>query len=247
MKRILLLFPVCLLIAALTYDLHRWRLYQAYRSFQQGDLRGAHAVWSRLAQAPWDRGEATFNRGVALCRMGNYSAAIGAFRQASTAGDRPLRAAALYNLGTGRLQSAERESGAQAERHLREAVRSLEQATALNPFDAAAAHNLRLARRRLEALAVKKTHEKTVPPQERRIRGPEREGEPRGKINWSASAGTRSGADTDLDREGAKRRATPMEMNRALRLLDEARGRETLRSLVPVSERGGGAPQEKEW
>ena len=253
MKRLLLSVLLGALLTAVLYDYPGWRMRQAYRKFLSGNFAGAVADWSFLQRLPVRRSEALFNRGVAACRMGNYSAALSVFRSASSSDDQRLRGKALYNLGTTLLRMVPEQgvaSGAADERHLREAVKSLQDASSLDPSADDAAVNLNIARVRLSAI-LKGTEQRAtgdVPqPQQRQGTsgvGEKKQGEPKAPGKGAA----KSGQATDRDQEEAKRRRLAMDRNEALRMLDEARGREALRSATPAFDQGGGlTPPEKDW
>ena len=129
-KRLFLLLFIVALAAALFLDIRLWRSADA-------DSRQA------------------YNRGISRYRQGDLVAALGDFQAASASRGDVTRQAALYNLGTTHLQLAAAPGGAVrpgAAEHLRAAVRSLDAATALDPADADAVHNLAIARERLAAL-----------------------------------------------------------------------------------------------
>lgn len=249
---VFLLLFLCAVIA-LRHDLSQWRMIKADSEFHKGNLRAAHTAWSSAVIKPSARPLAFHNRGVARYRLGELDAAVADFRVATESGDPDLRQRSLYNLGT-TLLIMEREQKStdrrKAEQLLAEAVRRLGEAVALRPADTAAGHNKTVAQARLTALAGKsrsgrpgaepgqhpsdKAKQSAVTPEQ-----PERAG----------AKQTRPGAATELDSTAGHRRAAPpVSAEQAMRMLDDVRGREALRSDVAAGNRREKlTPPEKEW
>lgn len=228
--------------AALLHDFPKWLAVEGAGMFESGKVAGALSAWSRLETRPGWAATAQFNKGAALCRIGNYSSAVAEFRKAASAGDGKVRAVALYNLGTARIIMASRPgtASAAAERQLRYAVQSLQQCVALASGDEAAAANLKLAQRRLDQLAREKGRGERQQRPETPSRKPERGGEPE-------RGAAKPGRATDRDQQGAKRRDA-VDRDEALRMLDEARGRESLRSARAALTSGTGERAiDKDW
>lgn len=245
---LLLLFFVCAVVA-LRHDLSKWRLTRADRSFHKGDLRAAQAVWSSAAIKPATRQLALLNRGVARYRLGELTAASADFRAAALSGDSNLRQQALYNLGTTLLvmeRELKTEDRKEAERLLSEAMRQLQASVALHPADTDAGHNAAVAQSRLAALIGGASAKRpTQQPQDKRVQGaatPKQTGQ-------SGSEAGKPGASTDRDTLGVQRRAVPaLSPEQAMRMLDDVRGRESLRSGVAARNRQEKlTPPEKDW
>ncbi len=245
----LLLLPLVCAVSAIRYDLSQWQLARADRALRNNDLRGAIASWSSAAGNRSSRHLALLNRGVARYRLGELVAASTDFRAATAAGDPTVRQLALYNLGTTLLAMEQKNIAADregAERILTEAVRQLQAAVDLNPADSDAGHNKALADARLTALASGRPGAApTQKPHDMARHGTAASKQP-------GRAGTKTGkagAATDLDTPAGQRRAAPaLTPEQALRMLDEARGREVLRSAVTAGSRHEKpAPPEKDW
>jgi len=249
MKRLLVLIAIIALLAAAIRDLRQWRLQQAERLFTRGDPSGAIAAWSAAAKLPGDNSVTSFNRGTAYCKMGRYSAALGDFTAAAAAEDQKLRQLALYNLGTAQLHSgAAAADGAAAQRHLSGAVQSLTAALSIAPTDADTLHNLAFARTRLAAILQRAAQNGNASQSATSSRQPDStDREKRGKPEENIE-GRNPGKATEADLEGAKRRSHRLDQKEALRMLDEARGKEALRSAV-AAEKGNGrlSPPERDW
>jgi hypothetical protein len=245
----LMLLPLVCAVAAVRYDLSRWELARAYRAFRNNDLRGAVTSWSSVANSPQSRHLALLNRGVARYRLGELVAASADFRTATAAGDPTVRQPALYNLGTTLLVMEQKQTATdreKSERILTEAVRQLQAAVDLNPTDSDAGHNKALADARLTALASGRPGAApTQKPHDMARQGTAASRQP-------GPAGTKTGkagAATDLDTPAGQKRAAPaLTPEQALRMLDDARGREALRSAVTVRSRHDRlTPPEKDW
>jgi tetratricopeptide (TPR) repeat protein len=243
----LLLF-VCA-AGALCFDLLQWRLTRAERAFHGGDLRGAFLLWSSVSGNPSLRQLALLNRGVTRYRLGELVAASDDFRSATSSTDPVIRQPALYNLGTTLLvmeRGQKIKDQKEAERLLDEALRQLQEAARSNPADVAAAHNKAVAQARLTALSSLRP--KVPPPQPRQEQ--KEQGAVMMKQPMQAGTGVgKLGAATDRDSPAGRRRSAPeLSHGQALRLLDDARGREVLRSAEAVGNRLEKlAPPEKDW
>jgi tetratricopeptide (TPR) repeat protein len=240
--------PLLLFVCAagsLRFDLLQWRLTRAERAFHDGDLRGAISLWSSVSGNPSLRQLAFLNRGVTRYRLGELVAASADFRTATLSADPVIRQLALYNLGTSLLVQKITDQK-EAEQLLVEALRQLQEAVRLNPADVAAAHNKAAAQARLAALSALRP--KVTPPrpqQEQREQGAVM---PKQPMQAGTEAG-KPGTATDRDNPAGRRRSAPaLTHEQALRLLDDARGREVLRSSEAVGNRLEKlAPPEKDW
>jgi tetratricopeptide (TPR) repeat protein len=226
-KRLFLLLFIVALAAALFLDIRLWRSADA-------DARQA------------------YNRGISRYRQGDLVAALGDFQAAAVAKGQVARQAALYNLGTTRLQLAAPAGGAvkpESAEHLRAAVRCLDEAADLDPVDADAVHNLAIARERLAALQATATSPPTKATASGVPGAEQRQADTGRPPPASPAAGAaRPGAATALDGEGTRRRAETLPRDQALRMLDEGRGRELLPStLVAAGSAAGVTPPEKDW
>lgn len=255
MNRFLLAVLVCgVLAAAILYDYPNWLARRADRMFTTGNLTAALVDWSSLGRLPGRKETALFNSGVAAYRMGNYSAAAAFFQAGSATGDSRLRGKALYNLGTTRIRlaAALRTGGGAvvAERQLKNAVRELQASLELDRSDDAALRNLQVARARL-AMSLKQKGTKNIAQTQgaRAQRNPtDTGGEKRNDPKEPGKDVAKPGKATDMDREGGKKRRAPLDRNQALRMLDEARGREALRSATTSPGNGKNpSPPEKDW
>lgn len=248
-NNVFLLLILACAVVALHHDLSQWRLTKAERAFHQGDLRAAQTGWSSASINPTTRQRALLNRGVARYRLGELTAASADFRSAAAAGDPHLRRQALYNLGTTLLvmeRGCKTEDQKEAQRLLSEAVRQLQAALALLPTDSDAVHNAALARSRLAALHGGTSSKRSAQqPQEKREQGAATPKEP----GQAGSEAGKRGDATNRDTPGGRRRAiTALSPEQALRMLDDVRGREALRSGVAAGNRHEKlGPTEKDW
>lgn len=249
MKHFLTVLLLAALGAAVFYDGTQWRMRRAERFFTAGDYPAALSIWSSLARSPLKGEPALYNSGAAAYRMGSYSAAAGYFRAASETDDRNLRWMALYNLGTTGIRLAEQGNGA-AERHLEAAVTHLERALSLQPGEGSVLANLQSARMRLAAIRRGTEGKKGDASRDgtAQQRAPEAGAGKRTGQGEPTKDGAHQGRATDMDSEGAGKRPAAMDRNQAFRMLDEARGRESLRSATPSSSEGKRlSPPEKDW
>jgi tetratricopeptide (TPR) repeat protein len=236
-------------LVALRTDLARWQVAQGDRLYRSGDHRGAIEAWSSSLITPSIREEALIGRGAARYRLGELAKALVDFKAAAASPDAALRQEALYNLGTTSLIMTQAEKSIQQdnrEKLLSEAVRHLQAATELNPSDAAAIHNREVARARLSALQKRETGAAA----KRQV--PEKTTEVTESLKKPGEAGTnkgKPGTATELDNSAGRRRAIPaMSTDQALRMLDDARGREALRSDVAAgNSQEKLSPPEKDW
>jgi len=251
MKRFLAVMLLAALAAALFYDGTQWRMRRAERIFTAGDYPAALSIWSSLARSPLTGDEALFNGGAAAYRMGNYSAASGYFRAASETNDRNIRWMALYNLGTTGIRLADQgTANGAAERHLVAAVTHLERALSLHPGEESVLGNLQAARLRLAAIRRGTEGKKGDAPRSANAqpRAPEADPGKRTGQREPARDGAHPGRATGMDSEGTRKQPAAMDRNQALRMLDEARGRESLRSATPSSSVGKSlSPPERDW
>lgn len=249
MKRLPVVMLLAALAAAVFFDGTQWRMRRAERLFTAGDYPAALSIWSSLVRSPLTGDEALSNSGAAAYRMGNYSAAAGYFRAASETDDRNLRWMAFYNLGTTGIRLAEQRNGA-AERHLEAAVTHLERALSLHSGEGSVMANLQSARIRLAAIRRGTEGKKGDASRDATAqqRAPKAGAGKRVGKREPARDGTHQGRATDMDSEGAGKRPAAMDRNQAFRMLDDARGRESLRSATPSSSDGTSlSPPEKDW
>jgi tetratricopeptide (TPR) repeat protein len=248
--RVLVLLVIGMGLFVMREDMARWQLGQAHRAFSRGDLRGALAGWSSATRTASVRRTALYNRGVARYRLGDLAGAGNDFRLAAASETAALRQQAHYNLGTTLLameRAGGNAGGSAAQQQLTEAVRHLQTATALDPKDAAARHNLTLAQARLSILtAGAKSKQRADGSAGQQPQGAGR-GEP--QLQSPGTATEKGGKATDADTAAAKRRRAPsLSQEQVLRMLDDVRGREVLRSAVAADKHQGTAkPPEKDW
>ena len=249
---IMLLFLVCAVIA-LRHDLSQWQMFKADQEFHKGNLRAACIAWSSATIIPSARWLALHNRGVCRYRLGETTAAAADFRAAAESGDSDLRQQSLYNLGTTLLimeqeqKSTDRRKGEQL---LAEAVRRLGEAMTLRPTDTAAGHNKIVAQARLMALAgkIRSGRPGAAPEQQPSDKAKQSAVTPK-QPEQAGAKQARPGAATELDSAtGHRRVAPPVSAEQAMRMLDDLRGREALRSAVAAGNRLEKlTPPEKDW
>jgi tetratricopeptide (TPR) repeat protein len=244
---LLLLLFVCAVVA-LRYDLSRWQLTRGDRAFHDGDLRAAFAIWSSASRSSSSRQLALINRGVARYRLGETAAARDDFREAAASDAPDIRRQALYNLGTTLLVIERQQKSTdlqQTKRLLAEALRHLQAAVELNPADTNAVHNKVVAQARLAAVTGRE------PPTSSPRQSPDKARRGSDASKQAGQPGTNAGkpgAATERDSAGQRRTAPSLSHEQALRVLDEARGRETLRSAVSAGNRQEKlTPPEKNW
>ena len=245
---LLLIFGACLF--TLRADLSQWRFAKADFLYRKGDLRGAVTSWSSFAIVPSSRPQANFNRGVARYRFGELTEASTDFKMAAQSDDPILRQQALYNLGTTLLVMDRAVEGSGAKERLSEVVRHLQAAVDLNPADVDAVHNRSVSQARLAALlaSTESGRQKTELSRDQQ----EKAAQSADASKKPGEAGTKAGkpgAATELDSTTGRRRTAPaISKEKALRMLDDARGREALRSFVVAGSRQEKlTPPEKDW
>ena len=254
---ILLTFLILLCFSAL-YDLKHWKQQQGERLLVAGDPRGALAVWSGATLLNGDSSGRAFNQGIARYRLGELDKAASEFQAALATSDMKLRQSALYNLGTTQLQLAkvkQERDRLMAARHTAEAIRWLREARTLDPDDADVQQNEAIARILLATLdaSVKMPREKAKNPDGKHEVSKQAAGAGNGKksekVAGKQQGDGKPGQATDQDNGAGKRRSlADMSRTDALRFLDDARGREMLRSSVAAdSKLGKSAPPEKDW
>jgi len=248
--RVLLLLTAGAALLALRLDLSRWQITRGERLFRSGDLNGAIEAWSSALILPSTRPQALIGRGAAHFRRGELATATSDFKTAAASGDADLRQQALYNLGTTLLVREQAERSTKQDDHKRllaEAVSSLQTATALNPSDAAAKHNRDFAQARLTALP--KGEPGAAAPKRQSPEKTQEMTDPRKKPEQADTKNGRPGTATELDSSAGRRRAAPaMTSEQAIRMLDDARGREALRSAVAAGNRQEKlSPPVKDW
>jgi hypothetical protein len=246
----LLTYSLCLLLLALAlrFDLIAWHLHNGYNAFQQGDINSALIAW----EAVGDRPEALYNRAVAHARSGESEKAARLFAQAAAGDASTIRQRALYNHGTLLLQQGKAVLPADAEK-ARQAFASaetqLQGALKLDPRDSDATHNRVVAHDSLvqvNALIAAKRGEKKRLPEKGAAEQAKKEVQ-KGKQTEKPG---KAGAETDSGEAKGKTRATPgMTKGDAERLLNDARGREALRSATAArTKQGVEMPKpEKDW
>ena len=128
-------------------------------AYRDGDFAAAAEVYGAAAEERPDEPSLLYNAGISAYRQGDYAAAHSRLQQAVNHASRPeLTAAGHLALGNTRLLEAEQllqqDPGAApaAMRSLESGIASFERALQVTPDYAAAAHNLELARVRLDAL-----------------------------------------------------------------------------------------------
>ena len=250
---VLIYFVLLLVLGiAVTYDLGRWRQEEGDRLFHTDDLQRAIARWTSNSPFFADVPRLAFNRGVARYRSGESAKAAEEFRRAAKVTDAALRHEALYNLGTLLLKQGSEANASDrsaARQQLAEALTHLQAAAALDPSDADARHNLAIAQAGLAALDPGRPAGMKNPPS---LPTPEAEkkGDAAAKTPGQQGKGAgKPGEATDKDSpEGKRRRSPEISRENALRMLDDARGREALRSEVAADRRHGQltAP-DKDW
>lgn len=250
---VLLLFLILLCLSGL-YDLGQWKRLQGERLLAAGEHRRALAAFSGTALLDNDSPRSAFNRGVARYRLGELDQAALEFQAALATSDRKLSQTALYNLGTTRLQQSniqQERDRSLAGRHGAEAARLLGEARSLDKDDVDVQHNEAVARMLLATLAAADKKTGTMKKNEgashqESMGGKNEKGE---KAASKQQATAKLGQATDAaGNEGKHRRVTAMKRTDALRVLDDARGREMLRSTIAAdSKHGRNDPPEKDW
>ncbi|MBT0665830.1 hypothetical protein KI809_16085 [Geobacter pelophilus] len=243
-KICLVLVAIALIAAAVRFDLLQYKNSRAYASFRQGDLNGALADWSLLR----DNKEAAYNRGVAFFRKGELEKAATEFKIAAASAKHAVRQKSLYNLGTVMLKSGISTSDQNtAKQRLETATVALQDALRLDAGDIDARHNEAIASSSLAAInrqislkqQGEKTHQETPQAkQQDKAKKGEQSNQP-GKPSEETAEG---------DAKGKSRQARPMSKDDANRLLNDARGRETLRSATAAGSKPSNmAPPDKDW
>jgi hypothetical protein len=244
---IVVIYGICLLLlmVAINYDLSSWRLQTGYAAFQRGDPDGAFSAWSSAG----NQQEAVYNRAVIQARKGRGDRAVPLFIRSAAGTDPAIRQRSLYNHGTLLLQQGMGVMAADQEKareSLSLADKQLNVALTLDPRDGDAQHNAVVAHDSLaqvNALIAAKRGDKKKAPEK-----PEtaKNGAEKGKQTDKPG---KAGAETDSGEGKGKARSAP-ELSRSdtERLLNDARGRETLRSATAVRTKTGAvSPPEKDW
>ena len=148
-------------------------------AYREGDYAAAAEVYGAAADERPEEPALLYNAGISAYRQGDYAAAHSRLQQAVTHAARPdLTAAGHLALGNTRMLEAEQllqqDPGAApaAVQSLERGIASFERALQVAPGYAAAAHNLELARLRLDAL-----RRQQPPPQQQEAGGQEQEQE----------------------------------------------------------------------
>ena len=273
MRRLVPVLTALLLLALLAplmrHDVALWDWRRGKERLQAGDHSAALSFLSRAASRSPRSLPIAFDTGVACYRLGELQRASGLFRAASRSDDPLLKAAALYNLGNCAFRMAEKAAAADREgarRQFREAGRQYRLALAVASDAADARHNLDLVRSRLARLAESAASDARRAPSKRAEANAAQSAAPGAKPGREPRTGSegrqgegmeggqdappRPGSDgTDGKGQGAKG-GPVLTRDQALRLLSEARGRETLSALPPGRIRGEGgrsAAPEKDW
>lgn len=239
------LVALLLLILAVRFDLTAWRLQSGYTAFQRGDLDGAFSAWSSAG----NQQEAVYNRAVVLARKRQGERAAQLFVQTAASTDPDIRQRSLYNHGTLLLQQGMGTVAADQEKARESFVladKQLNAAVTLDPLDSDAQYNAVVVRdslAKVNALISAKREDKKKAPEK-----PEtaKNGAERGKQTDKPG---KAGAETDSGEGKGKARPAP-ELSRsdAERLLNDARGRETLRSATAARKKPDAvSPPEKDW
>ncbi len=243
-------FALLLLILSVRYDLSSWQVQSGYKAFQRGDLDCAFSVWSSAG----NRQEAVYNRAVVKARNGQGDKAALLFSHSAAGNDPAIRQSSLYNHGTLLLQQGRTVLAADQEKARQffvAAETQLKAAALIDLRDSDAEHNAIVARDSLaqvNALIASRREEKKKAP----AKGAPEKSE---MARNSAEKGKQTdkpgkvGAETDSGEGKGKARSAP-EMSRgdAERLLNDARGRETLRSATAAGSKPSAvSPPEKDW
>ncbi|MFZ4855165.1 MAG: hypothetical protein ACOYL3_02110 [Desulfuromonadaceae bacterium] len=253
MRRISVLLTVVavlLLILAAKSDLTAWRLGRGYDAYRRGDMDGAFAAWSSAG----NQQEAVYNRAVIQARKGHGEKAAQLFTLSAAGNDPVIQQHSLYNNGTLLLQQGRGAMAADQEKArqvLTAAEAQLNAALKLEPRDSDAQHNAVVARGSLaevNALIASKKGEKKKPSEQGTPEKNEtaKNGAERGKQTDKPG---KAGAETNISEGKGKSRSAPeMSKSDAERLLNDARGRETLRSATAARTKAGAvSPPEKDW
>ena len=239
-----------LLILAVGFDVAVWQFGRGYNAYQRGDLDGAFSAWSSAG----NQQEALYNRAVIHARKGQREKAAQLFTLSAAGSDPVIQQHSLYNNGTLLLQqgrgamAADQEKARQA---LTAAEAQFNAALKFDPRDSDAQHNAVVARDSLaevNALIASKKGDKKRPSEQQEPEKAEmaKNGAEKGKQTDTSG---KAGAETDSGEGKGKSRSAP-EMSRgdAERLLNDARGRETLRSATAARTKVGAvSPPEKDW
>ena len=246
-SQIMLLFACMpLIIIAIRHDLSAWRFKNGYTLFKHGDMNGALSSWSLIS----GNKRAAYNRGVAHLRKGDVDNASREFKDASESSDPHLRQRSLYNMGTVMLQSATKLAANDRDKSrndLETIVAVLQTASRLDPNDADARHNDTIASNYLAELnkrmLSRQKKEKGSAEQSRKDKAEQTEGMKQGEQAKKFGKASDKG-----EGKGNSRPAPRMTHEDANRLLNEARGRELLRSSVAAkSSPASASPTEKDW
>ena len=142
-------------------------------AYRDGNFAAAADVYGAAAEERPEQPALLYNAGISAYRQGDYAAAHSRLQQAVNHASRPdMTAAGHLALGNTRLLEAEQllqqDPGAApaAMRSLESGIASFERALQVSPDYAAAAHNLELARVRLDAL-----RQQQPPPQQQQSGG----------------------------------------------------------------------------
>jgi hypothetical protein len=213
-------------------------------------LDGAFSAWSSAG----NRQEAVYNRAVVQARKGSADKAAQLFSSSAAGTDPDIRQRSLYNHGTLLLQQGRGAMVANQEKArelLATADTQLNAARKLNPRDNDAQFNAVVARDSLAQvnalIAAKRGEKKKVPENG----APEKTETAQNSAEKGKQTDTpgKAGAETDSGEGKGKTRSAP-EMSRgdAERLLNDARGREALRSATAARTKPGAvSPPEKDW
>lgn len=129
----------------------------ALRDYEAGKFESALQEYQRLIGAQKDKDDPRlhFNAGAAAYRATNYDAALKAFSQAARASDVRLQQAAYFNLGNTQFRAGAQAKDLDALQQTWEAaIKSYQNAVALDKQDADAAFNLAFAKNAVEQIKL---------------------------------------------------------------------------------------------
>ena len=239
-----------MLIQSIRSDMTAWRLRKGYDAYRRGDMDRAFSAWSSAG----NQQEAVYNRAVIHARKGKGDMAAQLFIQSAAGNDPVIRQHSLYNHGTlliqqGRVflptnQEKARDSFSSAGAQLNAALKH-------DPLDIDVQYNAAVARDLLaevNALIASRRGEKKRPA-EQRVPEKSETAKNGAEKGTQADKTGKAGAETGRGEGSGKSRSAPeMSKNDAERLLNDARGREILRSAtVARTKPGAVSPPERDW
>ncbi len=260
------LFTLAGLTLVLRHDIGRYLVEQGSLQLQSGDLAGAERTFRQAAALGSDAAQLAYHLGIGLYRQGRFEQAGEQFAAASASADAGLATAARYNRGNCLFRQAERMSAGDpqaAARLFRAALDDYGKVPAHAPEAMNARHNLGIAQARLAALLHGPAQQRGRPrpgaaaqwqaaaqgPTPKAVAGRAAGAQGPGSA-WrphaDASAARATGQAEQAIAGKTRRDLTQQEVER---LLNEARGRETLAgALRPGWDRAERLAQpEKDW